>query len=170
MIISAIDYLQPQFQTTTTPGKTAAADDGTAKKEGSSSVVTISPEALVRQQQKTKRDSFLATFTPVEAADYAKSFASDSFQYGPIGGLIDLSGTLPGGDGILRYSGDGSPVTAESEAYFERENVRFQGERAQLYASEMTKGTPSLKVLDKLLTAADNQPERYRMMMGWTLS
>jgi hypothetical protein len=171
MKISTIGYFQSQVQTTTASGKNATTDDATAKAESTSSaVVTLSGEAVLRQQQDAKRNAFLSTISPEEAADFAKSFANDSFQYGPTGGLLDISGTLPGGDGIIRYSGDGSPVTAESDTYFERENARFQGERAQLYASKMAKGTPSLKVLEKLLTAADNQPERYRMMMGWTLS
>jgi hypothetical protein len=170
MNTQAIDHFRPQSQTTTNLAKSIS-DSKAGKAEGASAfVVKISSEAVLHQQQDAKRSTFLASFTPEEAGDFAKSFANDPFQYGPTGGLLDISGLQPGGDGIIRYSGDGSPVTAESEAYFERKNARFLSERTQLYASEMAKGTPSLKVLDKLLTAADNQPERYRMMMGWKLS
>jgi hypothetical protein len=170
MQISTANHVQTQVQSTTTPAKATGVNGETAKLESSSSVVTISSEAILCRQQDTKRNAFLSTFSPESAADIAKILAYDSLQYGPIGGLIDVSGTLPGGDGILRYSGDGSPVTAESEAYFEKENARFLNEKIEMYTSETANGTPPLKILEKLLIAEDNQPDRYRMMMGWTLA
>jgi hypothetical protein len=114
-----------------------------------------------------RRNAVLARFDSGSAANFAKALAYDPLQYGPIGGLIDLSGTLPDGDGILRYSGDGSPVTEESEAYFEAENARFLKEKIEMYASESAKNTEPMKILEKLLTAEDEQPERFRKMMGW---
>jgi len=170
MQISTSNYVQPQFQSITIPAKVTGANGGTAKPERSSSVVTISSGAILSQQQEAKRNAFLSTFSPEEAGNFSKLFANDPFQYGPTGGLLDISGQQPGGDGIIRYSGDGSPVTAESEAYFEKENARFFHEKIEIYTSEMTKGTPPLKILEKLLIARDNQPDRYRMMMGWTLT
>ena len=170
MQISTSNHVQPQFQSITTPTKVTGTNGETAKPESSSSVVTISSEATILQQQEAKRNAFLSTFSPESAANFAKTLAYDPSQYGPIGWLIDISGTLPGGDGILRYSSDGSPVTAESEAYFEKENARFLHEKIGIYTSETTKGTPPLKILEKLLIAMDNQPDRYRMMMGWTLT
>lgn len=114
-----------------------------------------------------RKNAVLARFDSDSAADFAKALAYDPLQYGPIGGLIDLSGTLPGGDGILRYSGDGSPVTEESQAYFEKENARFLKEKMEMYTSESAKNTEPMKILEKLLIVENEQPDRFRKMMGW---
>lgn len=105
------------------------------------------------------------------AAKVAKEFAYENHNAsGNIGGLLDISGLMPGGDGVLRYSGSGEPVTEESKAYFAKEEARFLRERIQIYESETGKGTPPADIYDKLVTAMDNQPVRYRMMMGWPAS
>ena len=108
---------------------------------------------------------------PEDADQIAQRFAyADNTNGGGMGGGLDASGFLPGGDGILRYSGSGEPVTAESQAYFNATEASFRQERMHIYESEKAKGTPPAEIYDKLVNAMDQQPERYRGMMNWSVS
>ena len=107
---------------------------------------------------------------PEDADQIAQRFAyADNTNGGGMGGGLDASGFLPGGDGILRYSGSGEPVTAESQAYFNATEASFRQERMHIYESEKAKGTPPAEIYDKLVNAMDQQPERYRGMMNWSV-
>lgn len=83
--------------------------------------------------------------------------------------LYDISGTAPGGDGILRYS-SGEPVTAESQAYATQQGNSYQNALLQLYNSEMSKNTSSGDILIKMLDLQDQQPARFRAMSMWPIA
>ena len=100
-------------------------------------------------------------------ANFAYTMAyADNTDGGGGGGAMDISQTLPPGDGILRYS-SGETVTVESKAYFTREETRYRQERMHLYDLEVAKKTPPGEILHKLFDLQGQQPERFRSMMMW---
>ena len=135
---------------------------------------TRSTAPVSTQGQMEKRSSLtdaLRGLNQGDADQIARNMAyEDHTTTGGVGPLLDASGYLPGGDGILRYSGSGEPVTAESQAYFNKTETSFRQERIRIYESEKTKGTPPADIYDKLVSAMDQQPERYRSMMSLAVS
>lgn len=118
-----------------------------------------------------------SNLTSPEAARFAYDYAHSNFTDGMGAetggsGLVnvavgyDIRGTLPGGDGILRYT-SGEPVTKESQAYWKQQTQSFQKDLLHLYNSEMAKGTPPGEILNKFLDLEEQQPARFRAMMGW---
>lgn len=83
--------------------------------------------------------------------------------------LYDVSGTVPGGDGILRYS-SGEPVTAENQAYATQQGSNYQSALLQLYNSEMAQKTPPGDILIKMLDLQEQQPARFRAMSMWPIA
>lgn len=83
--------------------------------------------------------------------------------------FYDISGTAPGGDGILRYS-SGEPVTAESQAYATQQGNSYQNALLQVYSSETSKKTPPGDILIKMLDLQDQQPARFRAMSMWPIA
>ena len=83
--------------------------------------------------------------------------------------LYDITGTIPGGDGILRYS-SGEPVTAESRAYAMQQGNRYQSALLELYNSEVAKKTPPGDLLIKMLDLQEQQPARFRAMAMWPVA
>lgn len=80
--------------------------------------------------------------------------------------LYDITGTISGGDGVLRYS-SGEPVTAESRAYAMQQGNRYQSALLELYNSEMAKKTPPGDILIKMMDLQEQQPARFRAMAMW---
>lgn len=144
-----------------------------------SSKVTLSPEAMRRgtfadvlaggnamRAMMLREDNISSASTAKLAEELAYSDNRDG-EGG--GGLIDISGNLPGGDGIVRYSMTGEPVTDESKAYFNKEEARYKLERAKLYEAEIAKKTPPGEIVNKLYGLQDQQPARFRGMNGWPI-
>ncbi|MCD5979593.1 hypothetical protein KDX36_20760 [Pseudomonas sp. CDFA 611] len=67
----------------------------------------------------------------------------------------------------IRYSGNGELITAESTAYFTKTMQAAQRERAEIYRSEMEKGTPPVSILEKILRFNDSLPPRFLDMCAW---
>lgn len=80
--------------------------------------------------------------------------------------LYDITGTISGGDSILRYS-SGDPVTTESRAYALQQGNRYQSALLELYGSEMAKKTPPGDILIKMMDLQEQQPARFRAMAMW---
>ena len=86
--------------------------------------------------------------------------------------LYDISHTMPGAsgnpkiDGILRYS-SGEFVTAESRTYATKQTADFQNKLREMIGSEKAKGTPAGDILIKIMDLQEQQPARFRAMMGW---
>lgn len=80
------------------------------------------------------------------------------------GGLIDISGTMPGGD--VRYT-SGESVTEESKAYFTQQATNYQNTATRLYNSEVAKGTTAGNIVNQLFDLQAQQPARFRTMMMW---
>ena len=89
----------------------------------------------------------------------------DRTTYGGLGPALNISGLLPGGDGIIRYTGTGEPVTPESQALFNAAETSFRKIRMNIYESETAKGTPPAEIYAKLVSALGQQPEPYRSMV-----
>ena len=134
---------------------------------GESSTVTISAEGSRRyldeaRVERQKDYSFGLHLDPERAAEMAKYIAYKS----GMSPYIDARGNMPGGDGVLRYM-DGTPITRAGDAYFNIEATRFRAEQIQLYESELAKGTPPADIYDKLISAREQQPERFAKMAWW---
>jgi hypothetical protein len=67
----------------------------------------------------------------------------------------------------IRYSGNGELITEESSAYYTKTMLAMQKERADLYRSEIGKGTPPVDILEKILKFNDSLPPRFLDINGW---
>lgn len=95
---------------------------------------------------------------PKVAAELAQGYAYHSLN----GQGIDMT-DYP----IIRYSATGEIVTEESSIWFERSLQHMQKERSVLYESELMKGTPAVRILEKILNFNDALPQRFRDMANW---
>lgn len=98
--------------------------------------------------------------------------ASENFSPGTGNGAgIDLSwgktsANLSKMDDNLHYIG-GEPVTAESQAYQQKQVHSYMNAATQLYNSEKAKGTPAGEIWIKIMDLQEQQPARFRAMMEW---
>ena len=98
--------------------------------------------------------------------------ASENFSPGTGNGAgIDLSwgktsANLSKREDVLHYTG-GEPVTAESQAYQQKQVHSYMNAATQLYTSEKAKGAPAGEIWIKILDMQEQQPARFRAMMGW---
>lgn len=99
-----------------------------------------------------------ARSSPGEAARLAHSYTFNSLTMS----LIDVTDREN-----IRYSGSGELITAESTAYFKKTRLAAQRELAELYRSEMEKGTPPVSILEKILSFNDSLPPRFLDMCAW---
>ncbi|MBX8536827.1 hypothetical protein K5D33_19175 [Pseudomonas cichorii] len=93
-----------------------------------------------------------------EAATLARNYAYNSLN----GEGVDLT-DYP----IIRYCATGEVVTRETTAYFGKTMAWMQKERSLLYESELIKGSPPAKILEKVLDFNDSLPKRFRDMANW---
>lgn len=87
------------------------------------------------------------------------------------GGIVDLSwgktsANLHKMEDVIHYAG-GEPVTADSEAYLHKQLNAYKNAATQLYISEKAKGTPAGEIWIKIMDLEEQQPARFRAMMGW---
>ena len=99
-----------------------------------------------------------AESNPGEASFLAKHYAYNSLT----GEGVDLS-DYP----VIRYCATGKIVTPESSAYFQKIGWCMQKERTALYEEECLKGTPAVKILEKILNFNDSLPQAFRDMANW---
>lgn len=95
---------------------------------------------------------------PKVAAELAQGYAYHSLN----GQGIDMT-DYP----IIRYTASGEVVTEESSSWFERSLLSMQKDRTVLYESELMKGTPAVRILEKILDFNDALPQRFRDMANW---
>ncbi len=157
-VINLITAMQPS--TSLTGKKSTVQTVATAQPQPATntSSVTISSDAMRRANyEKTLAEISAGTNSMRELAlrdgdasspaiaNFAYTMAyADNTDGGGGGGAMDISQTLPPGDGILRYS-SGETVTVESKAYFTREETRYRQERMHLYESEVAKKHPQAR-------------------------
>lgn len=117
------------------------------------------PEGRVFTNQELREDIMRnARSSSEEAIKLAQSYAFESLTMP----LIDVTDW----DNI-RYSGNGELITAESSAYYTKTMLAMQRERAELYRTEIGKGTPPVDVLEKILKFNDSLPSRFLDMNSW---
>ena len=98
--------------------------------------------------------------------------ASENFSPGTGNGAgIDLSwgktsANLSKMEDVIHYTG-GEPVTAASHAYQQKQIHSYMNAATELYTSEKAKGTPAGEIWIKILDLQEQQPARFRAMMGW---
>ncbi|MFK7606168.1 MULTISPECIES: hypothetical protein [unclassified Pseudomonas] len=68
---------------------------------------------------------------------------------------------------VIRYWATGEIVTSESKAYFQETWSRMQIKRTDLYQAELSKGTPAVKILEKILSFNDALPQKFRDITNW---
>lgn len=69
--------------------------------------------------------------------------------------------------GQMRYAATGEPVTAESEAQFDRQAARARAGRVAVYESELSRGTEPAEIFDKLVAFMATQSEDFLRHTGW---
>lgn len=100
----------------------------------------------------------IARSDPAEAAALAYGYAHNSLS----GELLDCS-DRPN----IRYSATGELVTPATSAYFARTYLAMQKERTELYQAELSKGTHSADILEKIFDFNESMPTRFLEMAGW---
>ncbi|WP_231667428.1 hypothetical protein [Pseudomonas quasicaspiana] len=117
------------------------------------------PEGRVLSNLEIREDIMKeARLSPGDASRLAHSYTFNSLTMS----LNDVTDR----DNI-RYSGNGELITAESTAYFTKTMQAAQRERAEIYRSEMEKGTPPVSILEKILRFNDSLPPRFLDMCAW---
>jgi hypothetical protein len=177
-VINFITAMQPSSSLTGKESTVQTVAAAQPQPTTNTSSVTISSDAMRRANYEQTMVELSNGYNQVRAqtisdpsssvwAAYAENVAHADLMDGMGGGgLIDLSGTLPGGDGVLRYS-SGETVTVESKAYFTQQATHYRQESIQLYDSEVARKTPPGEILHKLFDLQGQQPERFRSMMMW---
>lgn len=117
------------------------------------------PVGRILSNQQLREDIMMeARASSEDAYRLAHSYAFESLTMP----LIDVTDR----DNI-RYSGNGELITAESSAYYTKTMLAMQKERADLYRTEIGKGTPPVEVLEKILQFNDSLPSRFLDINGW---
>jgi hypothetical protein len=116
--------------------------------------------------QNILRTNALNDQSSFETTKYAYDLAHANLMDGQGGGgLIDISGSTPGG--TVSYT-SGEPVTEESKAYFAQQAAKYQDAAVKLYNSETAKGTTAGEIVNQLFDLQAQQSTRFRSMMMWT--
>jgi hypothetical protein len=181
--MSSVPFVIPTTQSVAAviAGKSTTPPTATAQPQSNadSGSVTISPAAMSRsnfEQGMSERLSGRNQQRAMYANDpsnplWAKT--ADQMAHHTFNAdtdlLYDISGTVPGGDGILRYS-SGEPATAESRVYATQQGNRYQSTLLELYNSEMAKNTPPGDLLIKMQDLQEQQPARFRAMAMWPVA
>lgn len=97
--------------------------------------------------------------------------AQQNFTFGSDGVAVDLSwgktsANLSKMEDHVHYTG-GELVTPESQAYQQKQVNSYRNAATQLYQSEKAKGTPAGEIWIKIMDLQEQQPARFRAMMGW---
>lgn len=95
---------------------------------------------------------------PEKAEMWAHLYAYNSLS----GPLVDAT-DLP----ILRLSATGEIYTKGMQSYYGQVWQAMQGDRSVLYESEIAKGTPAVKILEKVFAYNDALPEEFRRIAHW---
>jgi hypothetical protein len=105
-------------------------------------------------------------------AKFLNQAAQQNFSTGTgEGAVYDLSwgktsANLSKMDDNLHYTGE-EPVTAASQAFQQQQVNSYKNAATQLYNSEKAKGTPAGEIWIKIMDLQEQQPPRFRAMMGW---
>jgi len=97
-----------------------------------------------------------------EALDVA---VKENMLGGSIGGAISLAGTTPN-DPIKYTCGD--PVTAASQAYYEKQAAIYMSQLRELVSTEKAKGTAPGQIFAAICDLQAEQPDAFRAIMMWT--
>lgn len=95
---------------------------------------------------------------PTQAAKMAYEYAYNSLVFE----LFDVT-DYP----IIRYTTTGQIVTDETRLYFAKTMSSVQKLRGELYETELLKGTPPAKILEKILDFNDSLPQKFKDMAHW---
>jgi hypothetical protein len=95
---------------------------------------------------------------PEKAEMWAHLYAYNSLN----GPLLDCS-DLP----IMRLAATGEIYNQEMQSYYGRVRLAMQRDRSALYESEIGKGTPHAKILEKVFAYNDTLPEEFRRIADW---
>lgn len=95
---------------------------------------------------------------PEKAEMWAHLYAYNSLS----GPLIDITD-----DPVVRLAATGEIYTSEMQSYYGKVRLAMQGDRSALYESELAKGTPPVKILEKIFAYNDTLPEEFRRIADW---
>ena len=188
--MSAINYSQKGKQNMSTVNSVAAssyANFGARQKPVSSQTTSSQPQAatasgtsissggaayanylrMIEQQESGRTLRQMALEDP-NNPKWAKSNdidVNENMLAGDIGGAISLAGTTPN-DPIKYTCGD--PVTAASQAYYEKQAAIYMSQLGELVSTEKAKGTAPGQIFAAICDLQAKQPDAFRAIMMWT--
>lgn len=96
-----------------------------------------------------------------QAVDVA---VNENMLGGPIGGLVSLGATP---NDPIKYT-SGAPVTAASQAYYEKQAAIYMSQLKDLVSTEKAKGTPPGQIYAAIFDLQAKQPDAFRAIMMWS--
>lgn len=98
-------------------------------------------------------------------AQAAEVYATENMVTGNTGGLLRLT-SLTDMNAPISYT-NGEPVTAASQAYYEKQAASYMNQVRELYDTERAKGTPPGQIVAAIIDLQAKQPEAFRVMNQW---
>ena len=139
-----------------------------AQTSGSSNSGTSSNYQQMLAEIVNGRKTILAAAQSDPTSQATKQFAYDlahpNLTAEQTGGLIDITGTVPGGP--VNYT-SGAPVTADSQAYYTQQATSYQKAASQLYDSAMAKGDSPAQIISQIYDLQSQQSAQFRAMNMW---
>jgi hypothetical protein len=122
---------------------------------------------MIEQQEsgRTMRQMALEDPNNPQWAQAVDAAVKENMLGGSIGGAISLAGTTPN-DPIKYTCGD--PVTAASQAYYEKQAAIYMSQLGELVSTEKAKGTAPGQIFAAICDLQAKQPDAFRAIMMWT--
>lgn len=173
--ISNVTATQSSILATT--GKSAASQTATTQHQPAANTSSASISSggaayanylrMIEQQEsgRTMRQMALEDPNNPQWAQAVDAAVKENMLGGSIGGAISLAGTTPN-DPIKYTCGD--PVTAASQAYYEKQAAIYMSELKELVSMEKAKGTAPGHIFAAIYDLQAKQPDAFRAIMMWT--
>lgn len=172
--ISNVTATQSSILATT--GKSAASQAATTQHQPAANTSSASISSggaayanylrMIEQQEsgRTLRQRALEDPNDPQWAISVDIAVKENMLAGDIGGAISLAGTTP--NDPIKYS-SGEPVTAASQAYYEKQATIYMSQLRELVSMEKAKGTAPGQIYAAIIDLMAKQPDAFRAMMMW---
>lgn len=160
-LINPVETARPDVKDATSRRTTDSAGQSFMQTFSEAVTASETDKEHTRSAKSVSLRSFLfdrANNDPQEAARLANAYTYTSLN----GEMHDLT-DYP----IIRYCATGEIVNDETTLYFAKNMLSMQKQRTHLYESEIAKGTPPVKILEKILDFNDGLPQKFREMANW---
>lgn len=160
---TAVKFTTPQ--TATTQPQPAANTSSASISSGGAAYANYLRMIEQQESGRTMRQMALEDPNNPQWAQAVDAAVKENMLGGSIGGAISLAGTTPN-DPIKYTCGD--PVTAASQAYYEKQAAIYMSELKELVSMEKAKGTAPGQIFAAICDLQAEQPDAFRAIMMWT--